>query len=606
MSTLHVLFENILQTYYECRTTQPFSKDTPVWPLFEQLESEFELWIESQDRYTLNVQWSAGRGNWAKVPWLAILDSRATDSITTGIYVVYLFRADMSGVYLCLTQGTRKLVKQHGSAKARELFDKTCSKLQEEYPALRQNGFRTDQSIDLRSSGRGKRYEEATIAHKGYENGAVPEGDQLFDDLEHLLTVYEDYAATVQNQPPNDRRLPSSTQTESSRQEAFTAKLPNHFAQSLRDTGIHFGSDETHVDFVRTFICSLATKRFVILTGLSGSGKTQIAKQFGHWLGEDKFEIIPVRPDWTGSEALFGYQDALLAPDDEGRRGWAVPRPLEFMLRAARDPDNPYLLILDEMNLAHVERYFADALSGMESDHRVLPNLERGDDGVWRIERDAEYDRICMPDNLFIVGTVNVDETTYMFSPKVLDRANTIEFRVRTEDLADEYRRPTICEEAPRELVRGFLSVARNDNWHVERNSDATEVVDTHLRTLHSLLSEAGFEFGHRVFFEAMRFATLYEAAGNPDPVAALDRQVMQKLLPRLHGSRRRLETTLCALARFCHDLTFDEGSILDGGAKSFDPVETRDDAPALPISFDKLRRMTRNLRANQFVSFTE
>ena len=373
------------------------------------------------------------------------------------------------------------------------------------------------------------------------------------------------------------------------------------FGRGVAEAGLTF--DE---ELIRTFVCSLATKRFVILTGLSGSGKTQIAKQFGHWLGEEHFEIVPVRPDWTGSEALFGYQDALMPPADDGRRGWTVPRPLEFMLRASRDPDNPYLLILDEMNLAHVERYFADALSGMESDHRVLPNLQREDDGIWRIRKDAEYDRICLPDNLFIVGTVNVDETTYMFSPKVLDRANTIEFRVRTEDLADEYRRPSTCTEGPRELVRGFLSVARSANWHTERESNTADVIDTHLRSLHSLLSEAGFEFGHRVFFEVLRFSALYEAAGNSAPMAALDRQVMQKLLPRLHGSRRRLETTLCGLAHFCHDLTFDEGSIIDGKAKSFDPMEPRDEAAALPVSFDKLRRMTRNLRANQFVSFTE
>lgn len=376
----------------------------------------------------------------------------------------------------------------------------------------------------------------------------------------------------------------------------------DQFAQGVAEAGLSYDRS-----LVRSFVCSLATKRFAILTGLSGSGKTQIAKQFGHWLGEDQFEIIPVRPDWTGSEALFGYEDALLEPADDGRRGWSVPRPLEFMLEASRDPDHPYLLILDEMNLAHVERYFADALSGMESDHRVLPNLERGEDGVWRLKDDAEHDRLEFPDNLFVVGTVNVDETTYMFSPKVLDRANTIEFRVRTEDLAEEYRKPSTCDAAPRELVRGFLEVSRDPNWHVERDSESVDDVSDHLRTLHELLSEAGFEFGHRVFFKALRFAALWEAAGGSDPLDALDRQVMQKLLPRLHGSRRRLEATLCALARYCWELDYDPDSIIDGTATNeFDPMATRDGEPKLPVSFDKLRRMTRSLRANQFASFTE
>lgn len=101
------------------------------------------------------------------------------------------------------------------------------------------------------------------------------------------------------------------------------------------------------------------------------------------------------------------------------------------------------------------------------------------------------------------------------------------------------------------------------------------------------------------------RFATIFTRSGDEDVVRALDRQVMQKLLPRLHGSRRRLEATLCALGRFCHDLTFEEGSILSGGALAFDPLSHTGGAE-LPASFDKVRRMTRTLRANQFASFTE
>ena len=143
--------------------------------------------------------------------------------------------------------------------------------------------------------------------------------------------------------------------------------------------------------------------------------------------------VAAVRPDWTGAEALFGYEDGL-KPVVEGRAAWLVPAPLEFMLKACADTQHPYLLLLDEMNLAHVERYFADALSGMESGEPCLPNLVRGPDGLWRTKPGAPT-RVPFPRNLWLVGTVNVDETTYMFSPKVLDRATTFEFRVATEDL---------------------------------------------------------------------------------------------------------------------------------------------------------------------------
>src|SRR5690606_8072426 len=211
------------------------------------------------------------------------------------------------------------------------------------------------------------------------------------------------------------------------------------FAAALRDSHIRFGP--RHDEVVTAFVVSLATKPFVILTGLSGSGKTQLAVRFGEWLGPDRSRVVAVRPDWTGSEALFGYEDALQDPDEYGRRPWHVPDALAFMLKAARDTEHPYLLVLDEMNLAHVERYFADVLSGMESDQPVLPNLVKEKDGRWRLDPDGP-ERIPIPENLFVVGTVNVDETTYMFSPKVLDRANTIEFRVDSEDLSEGMRRP--------------------------------------------------------------------------------------------------------------------------------------------------------------------
>lgn len=371
------------------------------------------------------------------------------------------------------------------------------------------------------------------------------------------------------------------------------------FAEALAESGLAF----TH-GFVRAFITSLATKRFTILTGLSGSGKTQITLQFGHWLGEDHYTIIPVRPDWTGAEALFGYEDALL-PDDEGRRAWHVPPALRFMLRAARDEYAPYLLVLDEMNLAHVERYFADVLSGMESGEACLPNLVAEEDGHWRIPADADH-FLPFPDNLFIVGTVNVDETTYMFSPKVLDRANTLEFRVATDDLQASFSKPTACASAPPELSRGFLEVSRNYEWAESNPHPSQDEFVRHLKTVHRLLSESGFEFGHRVFYEALRFAALLHSAGSDDVREALDLQILQKVLPRLHGSRRRLEPTLVALARFCHALEFEEGTVARSEVHAFDPLERHDQAPALPRSFDKLRRMTQTLRANQFVSFTE
>jgi 5-methylcytosine-specific restriction protein B len=274
------------------------------------------------------------------------------------------------------------------------------------------------------------------------------------------------------------------------------------------------------------------------------------------------------------------------------------------MLRAANDRDLPYLLVLDEMNLAHVERYFADVLSGMESGTACLPNLARGPELCWQLTK-GQPERVPVPDNLFVVGTVNVDETTYMFSPKVLDRANTIEFRVHTSDLLTHTKRPQPCAAGPEDLVRGFLEVARDSEWQSTHEHVDLKAFSSALRALHSQLTGSGFEFAHRVYYEAVRFAAILQSAGEQSVETALDLQVMQKVLPRLHGSRRRLEPILAIVGRFAYDLL--EGSTAEqANSAPFDPLATGLGAARLPRSFEKVQRMTRILRANQFVSFTE
>jgi 5-methylcytosine-specific restriction protein B len=334
----------------------------------------------------------------------------------------------------------------------------------------------------------------------------------------------------------------------------------------------------------RAFLTALATKRFAILTGVSGSGKTQIALRLGDWFGEGRSLLVPVRPDWTGPEPLLGYEDALATPNKDGQRPYHAPEVLQFMLKAAQDPHHAYLLILDEMNLAHVERYFADILSGLESKEAVLPNIQNG----------YQNGKIPLPTNLFIVGTVNVDETTYMFSPKVLDRANTFEFRVETDDLILTESRPTKAQPGDEALVRGFLAIAQDETFQ------PIEAFAKHMQTLHRLLAAADWEFGHRVFYEANRFAALLAAAGDASLESALDAQVMQKILPRLHGNRRRLEPTLHALGCFCIDLNYDPD------ANHAERYKALKDQPAkLPIARAKIKRMLRDLRDNQFTSFT-
>ena len=348
-----------------------------------------------------------------------------------------------------------------------------------------------------------------------------------------------------------------------------------------------WSSSALTIIFRGAFLAAVAAKRFAILSGLSGSGKTLLARSLGQWLGEDdrgpRYLVVPVRPDWTSPEPLLGYEDALLKPDGK-RRAWTAPSSLQFMLRAAADPQHLYLLVLDEMNLAHVERYFADVLSGIESGERVLPALVEEDDGHWRVPDGQGL--VAMPTNLIVVGTVNVDETTYQFSPKVLDRAFTFDFRVDTSELGQATRRPGTVEQATGEQLSEIRSVLIKDDWHLDHPAPRLAEVVEQLTDLHERLSEIGFEFGHRTFYEATRLAATLAGAGLADSDEALDWILMTKILPRLHGSRRQLEPFLGDL------LTIATG--------------TDSEKPVMPRTARKVARMLELVRANQFVSFAE
>ena len=721
---LGLLLQELMVEYAKYTPGDGFGGEHPLWGLKERIEQALREQPGVKARPTLRVAF-AGKGRLARDLWVAVLDTRVTTSVRRGQYVVYLFKRDLSGVYLTVNQGVTDVFRNHPNDEARELLTRRAKAFRSRLQQLGEAGFSLDGQIALAPDEWGKKYEASTIAHKFYEAGALPEETALVSDLEAALAGYDllvekenrpaawwvfqsnpQYyrlrdalasqgapatwlvkqhaeeieegdrvflwesggtgivaTATVQGKPKPTTdvdafvvdaekiggaqlrvpiavdevldspitpqtiravegldalsivRAPQGTNFRVTPEQADVllglvsppATLEQAcvgFSRALRTAGLTFGVD--HDGFVRSFLASLVTKPLVILTGLSGSGKTQIALKFGQWLGEGRHKVVPVRPDWTGPESLLGYENALGTPR-EGRLPWHVPASLRFMLRARDGAGVPHLLLLDEMNLAHVERYFADVLSGMESREPCLPNL-RETEGAWLLDKGVGW--VAVPRNLFMVGTVNVDETTYMFSPKVLDRANTIEFRVTTADLPvdlESMAPPEDVEPAEPALAKVLLDVASDHQWHTdsERQPPWLEDFAAHLRALHELLSPHGFEFGHRVFNEAVRFAVIYasmDANEDADDMlwSALDLQVMQKILPRIHGARRRLEPLLRDLGSYA---MFGEAA---GEASAFDPAKSQTEDPRLPRAFEKIRRMTVNVRANQFASFAE
>ena len=247
------------------------------------------------------------------------------------------------------------------------------------------------------------------------------------------------------------------------------------------------------------------------------------------------------------------------------------------------------------MNLSHVERYFADFLSTMESGEEVL--LHAGDEG-W----DGVPPKICLPKNLFIVGTVNIDETTYMFSPKVLDRANVIEFRVTEAEMAEYLKnsKPLKMDELKGQgaaMGTGFLELALDKELASEKGVQVADV----LLKFFTELKKAGAEFGYRSASEIKRFAAVVEKTAPEWTTEAItDAAIMQKLLPKLHGSRRKLEPVLKTLIGLC---TVE-------GTKPEDYITYNPEADVTkvlyPVSLEKIQRMYRGLIDNGFTSYAE
>ena len=364
----------------------------------------------------------------------------------------------------------------------------------------------------------------------------------------------------------------------------------NSFHKKLKEASLNFSHQ-----LVTRFVSSLFTKPFVILTGLSGSGKTKLAQAFVQWicLDESQYRIIPVGADWTNRDPLLGYTNSLkpeeyVKPDNKA---------LDLILDALENPELPYFLILDEMNLSHVERYFADFLSTMESKEAIpLHSNEMSDNGV--------PGKLDFPPNLFIIGTVNIDETTNMFSPKVLDRANTIEFRVTHDEMKDFLKNiKDINMDAlsgkGAGMAKSFLEMANETNFQ----SANTEEINITLVQFFETLKKVGAEFGYRSATEMLRLMNQLTILDNTLTThQKLDIAIVQKLLPKLHGSRRKLCPVLETLGSFC----------VNGDVKIITDVFENDafdyNGPNVlyPLSLEKIARMHKGAVDNGFASFAE
>lgn len=264
---------------------------------------------------------------------------------------------------------------------------------------------------------------------------------------------------------------------------------------------------------------------------------------------DPNYKIVPVGANWTENRHVLGFYNVITEEYNET---------LSYsLIKAAKnDIGSPYFLILDEMNLSHVERYFADFLSAIESGQPIP--LYSNDDENYELD---------IPDNLLIVGTVNVDETTYMFSPKVLDRANTIEFPTMA---AKEYMNSDFKEFDFKNInylmnpledldVRNMNVYDLKDIFMFINCSEGNlwDVLSNELDLFQSILKKINFDFGFRVINEILRFMFVswrYEDSPQnwENWERYVDAQVKQKILPKLHGSQKAIGQTINELFNAC------------------------------------------------------
>ncbi|MGM2768707.1 MULTISPECIES: MrcB family domain-containing protein [unclassified Bacillus (in: firmicutes)] len=507
------------------------------------------------------VTGSIGQGNWAAVPWLAIMNKDITTSTQRGYYIVYLFSEDMERLYLTIAQGVTKTDKEE--------LDKIKEEIREQIHMSQK--VKKNDEIFLGTSSKAIGYANSTAAYIAYDVNKMPNESELVEDLEEMLRYYEGFIAY--------REKGTKYEVMYGRKAVHLDQqsIIDHVSSYIQSKGFFYEKKD-----LINFFLSLKTKPFVILSGISGTGKTKIVQWFAESLGATEenrqFTLIPVRPDWSDSSDLLGYVNL---------QGEFQERPLIKVLENAdANPNRPYFVVLDEMNLARVEYYFSDFLSVIESrkwkDGKIVTSPV--------LPESITNKHITIPSNVYIIGTVNMDETTHPLSKKVLDRANTIEFN--TVNL-DYFNFLMDMEEKEAEIVSN--SSLETEYLHLKEcfkeNEDLVRNISNVLIKINKILESVGAQVGYRIRDEICFYMAYNEQGKLLSFDEALDYQIYQKILPRLAGSDGRTEEVLKQLYVLCANEEYDSGNNDALYAK-------------YPRSTNKLSHMLRRFEYDGFTSF--
>ncbi|NUU35163.1 McrB family protein [Pseudomonas sp. C2B4] len=306
-------------------------------------------------------------------------------------------------------------------------------------------------------------------------------------------------------------------------------------------------------DFANFYLAMMVSP-LVILSGISGTGKSLLPRKFAKHAGSE-FKLVPVQPQWSDNSDLFGYVPTL-SPSEfiEGAL-------IASLVKAKENPSTLTITLLDEMNLAPVEHYFSDFLSIAETRRRdggsivtdPLP-IELPKIPTEPLNKYSHLENLGLPHNLRVIGTANMDETTHSFSPKVLDRAFTIEFD--DPDLTSFANFTATAEEDFSKLA-DLIVDAKNPISIQEAYQDSQALFDEVaglLQEIQNILSPTGIRFGYRTRDAVLLYLHFWKQLGLEDIVsanAALDFCLLQKVLPKISGSGDQLANALSTLTEW-------------------------------------------------------
>ena len=375
----------------------------------------------------------------------------------------------------------------------------------------------------------------------------------------------------------------------------------------------------------KSYLTAIRTKPFLLLAGISGTGKSRIVRKLAQATNDidafandaerfschspANFCLIQVKPNWHNSMDVVGFKSNI---GKEGEHYEYTPF-IEFIGKAWQNLNTPFFLCLDEMNLAPVEEYFAEFLSAIESRsidgngsyetdpiikpfkdfgkkvaYEMIEHLigEKGEhiDQMSDLAKRLYYRGLTLPQNLIVMGTVNMDETTFSFSRKVLDRAMSIEMN---EVSYDDFISGVSENDIPNLTSMNSLLVNRPIKAQAVKDEDSYKVIDF-LKSINDILEGTPYKLGYRAANEAVLYVASAKTFGNGSLASSLDDFTLMKILSRIEGDDAKLKTAEGK------DLLEELMNLLN--TTFGEDVETK--------SQTKLNQMINILRREHFVSF--